>query len=78
MFMSNFSSRETKQYADNTVMLSSHDEVLKCKDEPEKAIEKCIHFFKIFHLKINQDTVSWSLFRSLAFFVALILKTKRN
>ena len=30
-----------KQYND-TVLLGSHDEVLKCKDELEEAIEKCI------------------------------------
>ena len=47
--LSNFLSCETIQYADDTVLLSSHDEVLKCKDELEKAIEKCIQFLKLHH-----------------------------
>ena len=36
-------------------LLGSHDEVLKSKDEFEKAIEECIQFFKLDHLKINPD-----------------------
>ena len=42
--LSNFLSCETIQYADDTGLLSSHDEGLKCKDELEMAIEKCIVF----------------------------------
>ena len=42
---SNFLSCETIQYADYTVLLSSHYEILKCKDELEKAIGKSLHFF---------------------------------
>ena len=53
--LSNFLSCETIQYADETVLLSSHDEVLKCKDELEKAIEKCIQIFKLHHIKVNPD-----------------------
>ena len=37
--ISNFLSCETIQYADDTVLLSCHDEVLKCKDVLEKAIK---------------------------------------
>ena len=62
--LSNFLSCETIQYADDTVLLSSHDEVLKCKDELEKAIEKCIQFFKLHHLKINPDKTEFIIFGS--------------
>ena len=62
--LSNFLSCETIQYADDTVLLSSHDEVLKCKDELEKAIEKCIKFFKLHHLKINPDKTEIIVFGS--------------
>ena len=62
--LSNFFSCETIQYADDTVLLSSHDEVLKCKDELEKAIEKCIQFFKLHHLKINPDKTEFIIFVS--------------
>ena len=62
--LSNFLSCETIQYADDTVLLSSHDEVLKDKDELEKAIEKCIQFFKLHHLKINPDKTEFIIFGS--------------
>ena len=47
--LSNFLSCETIQYADDTVLLSSHGEVLKSKDELQKAIEKFIQFLKLHH-----------------------------
>ena len=50
--------------ADDTVLLSSHDEVLKCKDELEKAIEKCIQFLKLHPLKINPDKTEFIIFGS--------------
>ena len=63
---------ETKQFADDTVLLSSHDELLKLKDELEKAIERSILFFKLDHLKIIADKTDRN------FLVPLILKTKRH
>ena len=45
-------SYETIQYADDTVLLSSHDEVLKSKDEVDKQMENCIQFFKLHNLKV--------------------------
>ena len=62
--LGNFLSCETIQYADDTVLLSSHDEVLKCKDELEKNIEKSIQFFKLHHLKINPDKPEFIIFGS--------------
>ena len=62
--LSNFLSCETIQYADDTVLLSSHDEILKCKDELERAIEKCIQFFNLHHLKINPDKTEFIIFGS--------------
>ena len=38
--LSNSLSCETIKYLHDTVLLSSHAEVLKCKDDLEKAIEK--------------------------------------
>ena len=68
--LSIFLTSETIQNADDTVILSSQDEVLKCKDELAKAIEKCIHFFELHHLKIIPDK------KEFIFLVALIFKTK--
>ena len=64
MISANFLSCETIQYADDTVLLSSHDEVLKCKDKLEKAIEKFIYFFKLHHLKINLHKTEFNIFVS--------------
>ena len=60
--ISNFLSCETIQYADDTILLSSHGEVLKCRDGLEKAIEKCKQFFKLHHLKINPDKAEFIIF----------------
>ena len=62
--LNNFLSCDTIQYADDTVLLSSHDEVLKCKDELEKAIEKCIQFSQLNHLKINPEKTEFIFFGS--------------
>ena len=62
--LSNFLSCETIQYADDTVLLNSHDEVLRCENELEKAIEKCIQFFNLHHLKINPDKTEFIIFGS--------------
>ena len=58
----NFLSCETISYTDDTVLLSSHDEILKCKDEREKAIEKCFQFLKLHHLKINPNKTEFISF----------------
>ena len=60
--LSNFLSCETIQYADDTVLLSSHGEVLKCKDELQKAIEKFIQLFKLHHP--NPDKTEFIIFGS--------------
>ena len=60
----NFLSCETIQCADDTVLLSSHDEVLKCKDELKKAVENCVHFLKLHHLKINPGKTEIIIFGS--------------
>ena len=70
--LSNFLSCETIQYADDTVLLNSHDEVLKCKDELEKAIEK----FILFLIYITSKSIR--IKQSSLLLVALILKTKRH
>ena len=70
--LSKFLSCETIQYTEDTVLSSFHDEVLKCNDELEKAIETCIHFLKLHHLKFSPDKTEFMIF------VALILKTKRH
>ena len=62
--LSHFLSGETIQYADDTVLLSSQHEFLKCKDELEKAIEKCIQLFKLNHLKINSYKTEFIIFDS--------------
>ena len=62
--LSNFLSCETIQYTDDTVLLSSHDEGLKSKNELRKAIEKCIQFLKLHHLKINPDKTEFIHFVS--------------
>ena len=62
--LGNSLSCETIQYADDTVLLSSHYKVLKCKDEREKAITKCIQFFNLHHLKINPDKTEFIIFGS--------------
>ena len=59
-----FLSCETIQNADDRVLLSSHDKVLKCKDEFEKAIEKCLEFLKLHHLKINPEKTEFINFGS--------------